>query len=89
MTTPDTGRGPGIDDERERRRLYAAVFGSPDGARVLDDLARACFATTPTYVRGDAMESARREGMRAVWLRVAGVVHPRPGGLDAASDDRR
>ncbi|QQS11061.1 MAG: hypothetical protein IPK81_15810 [Rhodospirillales bacterium] len=93
MTTPevsgDAGRGPGIGDERERRRLYAAVFDSPDGVRVLDDLGRACFAAAPTYVRGDAVESARREGMRAVWLRIGGILDPRPRGSDAPSDAGR
>ena len=62
-----------------RRRLYRETFGSDAGRAVLADLARACFADAPTYVRGDALESARREGARGVWLRI--------GRLAAAGED--
>ena len=77
----------GTWDERARRRDYATVFGSPEGRRVLADLAATCFARAPTYVRGDAVESARREGARATWLRLAALLDERRAPPPAESVD--
>lgn len=86
MTTPDllrlddwTPADPTVGpyDEKARRRDHAIVFGSAEGRRVLADLAAVCFARASTYVRGDAIESARREGARAVWLRLAALLDER------------
>ena len=51
------------------KRDYADCFGSISGNKVLDDLRRA-YQLRESYVRGDSYETARREGERAVYLRI-------------------
>lgn len=49
---------------------YKNVFGSAQGKRVLEDLCRNHFMFTTTNVKGDQIESIRREGERLVVLRI-------------------
>lgn len=75
-------RPPGLTHEQAetaRRHDYAKVFGGEAGARVLADLAAACHAERLTYVPGDAMESAYREGQRSVYLRIRRLLTPLSG----------
>ena len=67
---------PGYD-ERRRRADYRAAFGSEAGRRVLADLARFAHMGHPSYVRGDAMETAFREGERNVVLRILALLRER------------
>ena len=67
---------PGYD-ERRRRADYRATFGSEAGLRVLADLARFAHMSHPSYVRGDAMETAFREGERNVVLRILALLRQR------------
>lgn len=49
---------------------YKNVFGSAQGKRVLEDMCRNHFMFTTTNVKGDHIESIRREGERLVVLRI-------------------
>ena len=66
-------------DERRRRSDYRLVFDSEAGQRVLADLARFAHLGHPSYVRGDAMETAFREGERNVVLRILALRRLRVG----------
>lgn len=50
---------------RDRAQVYALCFSSEAGRQVLDDLR--LLYDGQTYVRGDALETAFREGQRAVY----------------------
>lgn len=66
-------------EERQRRADYRLVFASEAGRRVLADLARVCYGERSTYVRGDALETAFREGERQVYLRILSLLRPLRG----------
>ena len=51
------------------RKDYADCFGSISGNKVLEDL-KSAYQTRESYVKGDPYETARREGERAVYLRI-------------------
>ena len=51
------------------RRDYADCFGPISGGKVLDDLRKA-YQLRESYTKGDPYETARREGERAVYLRI-------------------
>ena len=51
------------------KRDYADCFGSISGGKVLDDLRKA-YQLRESYTKGDPYETARREGERAVYLRI-------------------
>ncbi len=51
------------------RKHYAECFATNDGVLVLEDL-RAAYQMRESYVKGDSYETARREGERAVYLRI-------------------
>lgn len=48
---------------------YLVTFGSQTGARVLKEL-KAAYYDRPSYEKGDPYETAKREGERAVVLRI-------------------
>jgi len=56
------------------RREYKDCFESPAGIKVLDDLRRA-YGMRESYVVGDSHETARREGERAVYLRILNMIN--------------
>lgn len=56
------------------KRAYRAVFSTPEGKRVLADLARLCHAASTTS-DPDAREHSRKEGKRQVWLRIQNMLH--------------
>lgn len=60
------------DHDRMKLRAgdYAAAFGTPEGQRVLADLARSHFLARPTHQGGDPAETAYREGQRYTVLRI-------------------
>lgn len=49
---------------------YKNVFNSAQGKRVLEDMCRNHFMFSTSFAKGDAYESARREGERLVILRI-------------------
>lgn len=51
------------------KKNYADCFGSIAGMKVLEDLKQA-YQLRESYVKGDSYETARREGERAVYLRL-------------------
>jgi hypothetical protein len=51
------------------RKDYADCFGSISGNKVLEDL-KSAYQMRESYVKGDPYETARREGERAVYLRI-------------------
>lgn len=54
---------------KERQRVYNLVFDNPMGKEILAELRRFCFATKTTFST-DALELARNEGRREVFLQI-------------------
>lgn len=54
----------------KKSKLYKDVFNTPEGEKVLADLAIFCGQFSPTYREGDSHDTAYREGMRRVYLRI-------------------
>ncbi|MGE3283781.1 MAG: hypothetical protein AB7H90_03275 [Alphaproteobacteria bacterium] len=54
---------------RDRKRAYQVAFRSPSGAIVLNDLAKFCRATSPTW-GSTPEETARYVGRNEVWHRI-------------------
>lgn len=54
----------------KNQKAYKEVFNTPTGEKVLADLALFCGQYSPTYRQGDSHETAYREGMRRVFLRI-------------------
>jgi len=52
-------------------RCYQRVFSTEEGQIVLADLLRQGFVFVPTYVQGDPVETAHREGARRFALSIA------------------
>lgn len=59
---------------QRRRTAYRAVFQSPMGQQVLEDLARFCRAHDSTF-HTDPRVHAALEGRREVFLRIARHLH--------------
>jgi hypothetical protein len=59
---------------RRRRADYRSVFDSDPGWRVIADLFRFCRMAQPSFVAGDSHATAYQEGMRRVFLRIAGIL---------------
>ena len=59
---------------RRRRADYRNVFDSDSGRRVMADLFRFCRMGQPSFVAGDPHATAYQEGMRRVFLRIAGIL---------------
>jgi len=57
-------------DLLELHNSYKAVFSTPDGERVLEHLCKVGFISDTTYVAGDPVESAHREGKRRFVLSI-------------------
>lgn len=57
-----------------RRSAYRTVFNSPEGRRVLSDLAAFCGAGRPVAVPGDATQTYYNDGMRRVYLRIKAIL---------------
>ena len=53
----------------KRRTSYRRVFLTPEGEKVLHDLARFCRANTSTF-HEDPRLAAQLDGRREVWLRI-------------------
>jgi hypothetical protein len=51
------------------KKEYAIVFGTVEGEAILEDL-KAAYQMRESFVKGDPYETARREGERAVYLRI-------------------
>ena len=54
----------------KKQKMYQDLFKTPTGEKVLADLAMFCGQYTPTYREGDSHDTAYREGMRRVYLRI-------------------
>ena len=57
----------------QRTKDFADLFSTDTGKRVLDEL-KLAFWDRLSYVQGDTHETARREGQRDVYLRIANLV---------------
>ena len=60
-----------IIDKIEIHRAYQRVFGTPDGARVLQHILRKGYAVESTFVQGDPNQTMLNEGMRRLALSIA------------------
>ena len=58
-----------------KRKVYTATFECEAGEAVLADLATFCGQYGPTYRPGDPYETAYREGMRRVYLRISNYLN--------------
>lgn len=59
----------------DRRAAYRAAFGDEAGRRVLKDLAWFGYASRPTHVQGDPVQTAHNEGMRRMFLRIQSLMN--------------
>lgn len=59
----------------QRLKDYRKLFSSDVGKRVLNDLIAQHYVMSSTYVRGDALDMAFREGQRNVILRIMSVMN--------------
>lgn len=66
------------ENAKQRADAYHTVFTGVVGERVLEDLKHTLYFYEPTHVKGDAYESAFREGMRAVALAIHNTVETAP-----------
>jgi len=57
------------------KSAYKTIFNTPEGKTVFKDLVKFCGANRPSHIPGDPMETAYREGMRRVFLRVNSFVN--------------
>lgn len=64
-----------------KQQVYKEVFNNPAGEKVLADLAVFCGAISPTYREGDSHDTAYREGMRRVYLRIFNYLHKNPADI--------
>ena len=64
----------------ERQTSYQLTFKTPQGERVLEDLARFCRAVEPTF-HEDPRIHALLEGRREVWLRIVNHLNLAPEDL--------
>lgn len=55
---------------KNKQKIYKEVFESNAGKKVLADLAIFCGQYAPTYQQGDPYDTAYKEGMRRVYLRI-------------------
>ena len=62
------------DDLMQVRDAFRHIFTLPQGEIAIAYLYNFCHQGTTTFVQGDPGESARREGMRRVYLQMAGFV---------------
>lgn len=67
-------RNIAADNLMEVRDAFRHIFSLPQGEIALTYLYSYCRQGTSTFVQGDPNESARREGMRRVYLQIAGFV---------------
>ncbi len=58
---------------KENIELYKRVFDNPDGKKVLEDLAKRCFAYSTTY-SDVSSRMAFNEGRRSVFTHIKGLV---------------
>jgi hypothetical protein len=63
-----------IERKVARTMDYKRTFSSEQGRRVLHDLIAAHNVMTPTYVKGDAIDMAYREGGRNAVLRILTIL---------------
>jgi len=66
------------EQKQQLVRDYHFVFGSPDGQRVLADLAVQGYEDILTYVPGDANGSAFNEGKRYMVLHIRRILKLEP-----------
>lgn len=62
-----------LEEKKKKLGIYKALFATDDGKFVLDDLRKA-FGDRISFVRGDAHETAFREGQRDVYLRIKTLI---------------
>ena len=62
----------------KKQKAYQTVFAGEAGEKVLADLAVFCGALAPTYREGDSHDTAYKEGMRRVYLRIHNFLHKDP-----------
>lgn len=59
----------------DRQRDFQAVFDqTPEGPRVLAQIVARCRVADRSYVPGDSLETARREGQRDIGLWLIGIL---------------
>ena len=57
---------------------YQGTFGTAEGKRVLEDLAKKCFEHQPTFTGEETHRTANREGMRYVILNIRSMIDMNP-----------
>lgn len=57
----------------ERQQLYKLVFDTPEGKKVLEDLAKRCFAKNTTFSENNG-QMAFNEGRRSIYVFILSMV---------------
>ena len=57
----------------EKQQLYKLVFDTPEGKKVLSDLAKRCFVKNTTY-NDNAIQMSFNEGRRIVYVYIQDMV---------------
>jgi hypothetical protein len=65
----------GLLDRIRLKRVYQEAFSGDPGSEVLKHLCEVGYVFVPTYVRGDPVETAHREGARRLVLSILRMVH--------------
>ena len=73
----------------KKKKMYQDTFNTPIGEKVLADLAIFCGQLTPTYQQGDSHDTAYREGMRRVYLRIHSYLNRDPVEINKIINDYR
>ena len=69
-----------------RIKDYRETFGTQAGRRVLSDLRRS-YGKRPSYVKGDAYDTAFKEGERSVYLKIESMLNLSEKDLDRWTEE--
>ena len=58
----------------ENQKLYRVIFDTPEGKKVLEDLAKRCFENYTTYDSSDSKKIYFNEGRRSVYKYITNLL---------------
>lgn len=76
MPQPPEHVAKAVQERRELRQLYAIVFGSEEGQKVMAHLQAQTHFLMPSHTPGDPYETAFRDGERNVMLGIIAMIQP-------------
>ena len=67
------------DKQQQLIRDFHGTFATEEGKRVVERLSNLCNENEPTYVDGNAMGTAYKEGQRSIILHIRKMLKKKPG----------